>query len=149
MTTVYCIYTSAEWICSQCFTLLIVKMLLAFSEMGTDLPGSVAMPGAVGAGQVRMVGTMPGRGGKRRSTGWVILLNSVLFSYLLILCSISQFKVQFGVCKWKKYSYNVRIIHFQLCGLVVWGGWGWWGETNLIYEKCKKYFVFKYPIITT
>ncbi|XDV18649.1 hypothetical protein PO909_024296 [Leuciscus waleckii] len=37
--------------------------------MGTDLPGSVAMPGAVGAGQVRMVGTMPGRGGKRRSTG--------------------------------------------------------------------------------
>ncbi|KAK7176764.1 hypothetical protein R3I93_000872 [Phoxinus phoxinus] len=39
------------------------------SEMGTDLPGSVAMPGAVGAGQVRMAGTMPGRGGKRRSTG--------------------------------------------------------------------------------
>ncbi|XP_067257170.1 aryl hydrocarbon receptor nuclear translocator 2 isoform X1 [Chanodichthys erythropterus] len=39
------------------------------SEMGTDLPGSVAMPGAVGAGQVRMAGAMPGRGGKRRSTG--------------------------------------------------------------------------------
>ncbi|ROI48894.1 Aryl hydrocarbon receptor nuclear translocator 2 [Anabarilius grahami] len=27
------------------------------------------MPGAVGAGQVRMAGAMPGRGGKRRSTG--------------------------------------------------------------------------------
>uniref|UniRef100_A0A9J8BZ20 Aryl hydrocarbon receptor nuclear translocator 2 n=1 Tax=Cyprinus carpio carpio TaxID=630221 RepID=A0A9J8BZ20_CYPCA len=40
------------------------------SEMGTDLPGPVAMPGAVvGAGQVRMGGAMPGRGGKRRSTG--------------------------------------------------------------------------------
>ncbi|XP_016307793.1 aryl hydrocarbon receptor nuclear translocator 2-like [Sinocyclocheilus anshuiensis] len=40
------------------------------SEMGTDLPGPVVMPGAVvGAGQVRMAGTMPGRGGKRRSTG--------------------------------------------------------------------------------
>nr|QOU08722.1 aryl hydrocarbon receptor nuclear translocator 2 [Gymnocypris przewalskii] len=40
------------------------------SEMGTDLPGPVAMPGAVvGAGQVRMTGTMPGRGGKRRSAG--------------------------------------------------------------------------------
>lgn len=68
MITVYCIYTPAECMCSQCFT-LIVKMFLAFSEMGTDLPGSVAMPGAVGAGQVRMAGTMPGRGGKRRSTG--------------------------------------------------------------------------------
>uniref|UniRef100_A0A8C1X037 Aryl hydrocarbon receptor nuclear translocator 2 n=1 Tax=Cyprinus carpio TaxID=7962 RepID=A0A8C1X037_CYPCA len=43
---------------------------LALSEMGTDLPGPVAMPGAVvGAGQVRMGGAMPGRGGKRRSTG--------------------------------------------------------------------------------
>ncbi|XP_048039609.1 aryl hydrocarbon receptor nuclear translocator 2 isoform X3 [Megalobrama amblycephala] len=39
------------------------------AEMGTDLPGSVAMPGAVGTGQVRMAGAMPGRGGKRRSTG--------------------------------------------------------------------------------
>ncbi|XP_057194339.1 aryl hydrocarbon receptor nuclear translocator 2 isoform X1 [Triplophysa rosa] len=40
------------------------------SEMGTDLPGPVAMPGAVvGAGQVRMAGSMPGRGGKRRSAG--------------------------------------------------------------------------------
>ncbi|XP_042615408.1 aryl hydrocarbon receptor nuclear translocator 2 isoform X2 [Cyprinus carpio] len=40
------------------------------SEMGTDLPGPVAMPGAVvGAGQVRMGGAMPGRGGKRRSAG--------------------------------------------------------------------------------
>ncbi|KAG7468117.1 hypothetical protein MATL_G00139360 [Megalops atlanticus] len=40
------------------------------SEMGTDLPGPVAMPGAVvGAGQVRMAGAMPGRGGKRRSGG--------------------------------------------------------------------------------
>uniref|UniRef100_A0A673GMZ2 Aryl hydrocarbon receptor nuclear translocator 2 n=1 Tax=Sinocyclocheilus rhinocerous TaxID=307959 RepID=A0A673GMZ2_9TELE len=39
-------------------------------EMGTDLPGPVVMPGAVvGAGQVRMAGAMPGRGGKRRSTG--------------------------------------------------------------------------------
>ncbi|KAJ8340364.1 hypothetical protein SKAU_G00349970 [Synaphobranchus kaupii] len=40
------------------------------SEMGTELPGPVAMPGAVvGAGQVRMAGSMPGRGGKRRSGG--------------------------------------------------------------------------------
>ncbi|XP_016347374.1 aryl hydrocarbon receptor nuclear translocator 2 [Sinocyclocheilus anshuiensis] len=40
------------------------------SEMGTDLPGPVAMLGAVvGAGQVRMAGAMPGRGGKRRSAG--------------------------------------------------------------------------------
>ncbi|XP_030650264.1 aryl hydrocarbon receptor nuclear translocator 2 [Chanos chanos] len=40
------------------------------SEMGTDLPGPVAIPGAVvGTGQVRMAGTMPGRGGKRRSGG--------------------------------------------------------------------------------
>ena len=40
------------------------------AEMGTDLPGPVAMPGAVvGAGQVRMAGSMPGRGGKRRSGG--------------------------------------------------------------------------------
>uniref|UniRef100_A0A673GMU9 Aryl hydrocarbon receptor nuclear translocator 2 n=2 Tax=Sinocyclocheilus rhinocerous TaxID=307959 RepID=A0A673GMU9_9TELE len=40
-------------------------------EMGTDLPGPVVMPGAVvGAGQVRMAGAMPGRGGKRRSTGY-------------------------------------------------------------------------------
>uniref|UniRef100_A0A672P7X1 Aryl hydrocarbon receptor nuclear translocator 2-like n=1 Tax=Sinocyclocheilus grahami TaxID=75366 RepID=A0A672P7X1_SINGR len=38
--------------------------------MGTDLPGPVVMPGAVvGTGQVRMAGAMPGRGGKRRSTG--------------------------------------------------------------------------------
>ncbi|KAI3377195.1 hypothetical protein L3Q82_009107 [Scortum barcoo] len=37
--------------------------------MGSELPGSVAMPGAVGAGQVRMGGAMPGRGGKRRSGG--------------------------------------------------------------------------------
>ncbi|XP_030233034.1 aryl hydrocarbon receptor nuclear translocator 2 isoform X6 [Gadus morhua] len=37
--------------------------------MGSELPGSVAMPGAVGAGQVRMSGAVPGRGGKRRSGG--------------------------------------------------------------------------------
>ncbi|XP_040891284.1 aryl hydrocarbon receptor nuclear translocator 2 isoform X2 [Toxotes jaculatrix] len=39
------------------------------SEMGSELPGTVGMPGAVGAGQVRMGGTVPGRGGKRRSGG--------------------------------------------------------------------------------
>ncbi|KAF7648436.1 hypothetical protein LDENG_00157000 [Lucifuga dentata] len=39
------------------------------SEMGSELPGTVAMPGAVGAGQVRMSGGVPGRGGKRRSGG--------------------------------------------------------------------------------
>ncbi|KAM3624820.1 uncharacterized protein V6R79_001951 [Siganus canaliculatus] len=39
------------------------------SEMGSDLPGTVAMPGAVGGGQVRMGGSVPGRGGKRRSGG--------------------------------------------------------------------------------
>ncbi|XP_078114617.1 aryl hydrocarbon receptor nuclear translocator 2 isoform X2 [Sander vitreus] len=37
--------------------------------MGSELPGAVAMPGAVGASQVRMGGTVPGRGGKRRSGG--------------------------------------------------------------------------------
>eukprot|EP00064_Thunnus_orientalis_P002551 superscaffoldBa00000191_g2558 len=39
------------------------------SEMGSELPGTVAMAGAVGAGQVRMGGAVPGRGGKRRSGG--------------------------------------------------------------------------------
>ncbi|XP_028258464.1 aryl hydrocarbon receptor nuclear translocator 2 isoform X1 [Parambassis ranga] len=39
------------------------------SEMGSELPGTVAMPGAVGSGQVRMGGTVSGRGGKRRSAG--------------------------------------------------------------------------------
>uniref|UniRef100_A0A672SGN2 Aryl hydrocarbon receptor nuclear translocator 2 n=1 Tax=Sinocyclocheilus grahami TaxID=75366 RepID=A0A672SGN2_SINGR len=44
--------------------------VFGLSEMGTDLPGPVAMPGAVvGGGQVRMAGAMPGRGGKRRSAG--------------------------------------------------------------------------------
>nr|XP_057934294.1 aryl hydrocarbon receptor nuclear translocator 2 isoform X1 [Doryrhamphus excisus] len=39
------------------------------SEMANELPGTVAMPGAVGSGPVRMGGAMPGRGGKRRSGG--------------------------------------------------------------------------------
>ncbi|CAJ1048675.1 aryl hydrocarbon receptor nuclear translocator 2 isoform X2 [Xyrichtys novacula] len=39
------------------------------SEMGSELPGTVTMQGAVGASQVRMGGAMPGRGGKRRSGG--------------------------------------------------------------------------------
>uniref|UniRef100_A0A8C7WUX9 BHLH domain-containing protein n=1 Tax=Oryzias sinensis TaxID=183150 RepID=A0A8C7WUX9_9TELE len=39
------------------------------SKMGSELPGAVAMPGAVGSGQVRMGGAAPGRGGKRRSAG--------------------------------------------------------------------------------
>ncbi|XP_076003104.1 aryl hydrocarbon receptor nuclear translocator 2 [Genypterus blacodes] len=39
------------------------------SEMGNELPGTVAMPGTVGGSQVRMSGAMPGRGGKRRSGG--------------------------------------------------------------------------------
>ncbi|XP_031733396.1 LOW QUALITY PROTEIN: aryl hydrocarbon receptor nuclear translocator 2 [Anarrhichthys ocellatus] len=39
------------------------------SEMGSELPGTVAMPGAVGGGPVRMGGAVPGRGGKRRSGG--------------------------------------------------------------------------------
>lgn len=40
------------------------------SEMGNDLPGTGVIPGSVGAGQVRMGGTIPGsRGGKRRSGG--------------------------------------------------------------------------------
>uniref|UniRef100_A0A8D3D0Z0 Aryl-hydrocarbon receptor nuclear translocator 2 n=1 Tax=Scophthalmus maximus TaxID=52904 RepID=A0A8D3D0Z0_SCOMX len=37
--------------------------------MGSELPGTVGMAGAVGAGQVRMGGAVPGRGGKRRSGG--------------------------------------------------------------------------------
>uniref|UniRef100_A0A672GGE0 Aryl hydrocarbon receptor nuclear translocator 2 n=1 Tax=Salarias fasciatus TaxID=181472 RepID=A0A672GGE0_SALFA len=37
--------------------------------MGSELPGTVAMPGAVGSGQVRMGGAVAGRGGKRRSGG--------------------------------------------------------------------------------
>ncbi|CAG5850857.1 aryl hydrocarbon receptor nuclear translocator 2 [Menidia menidia] len=39
------------------------------SEMGGELPGTVAMAGAVGSSQVRMGGTVSGRGGKRRSGG--------------------------------------------------------------------------------
>ncbi|XP_053278099.1 aryl hydrocarbon receptor nuclear translocator 2 isoform X2 [Pleuronectes platessa] len=39
------------------------------SEMGSELPVTVGMPGAVGAGQVRMGGAVAGRGGKRRSGG--------------------------------------------------------------------------------
>ncbi|XP_060899051.1 aryl hydrocarbon receptor nuclear translocator 2 [Labrus mixtus] len=39
------------------------------SEIGSELPGSVPMQGAVGTSQVRMGGAMPGRGGKRRSGG--------------------------------------------------------------------------------
>ncbi|XP_077374401.1 aryl hydrocarbon receptor nuclear translocator 2 isoform X2 [Festucalex cinctus] len=39
------------------------------SEMGSELPGTVVMPGAVGSGPVRMGGSVPGRGGKRRSGG--------------------------------------------------------------------------------
>ncbi|XP_051776392.1 aryl hydrocarbon receptor nuclear translocator 2 isoform X2 [Erpetoichthys calabaricus] len=40
------------------------------SEMATDIPGAGALPGAaVAAGQVRMAGAMPARGGKRRSGG--------------------------------------------------------------------------------
>ncbi|XP_041841694.1 aryl hydrocarbon receptor nuclear translocator 2 isoform X1 [Melanotaenia boesemani] len=39
------------------------------SEMGSELPGTVAMPGAVGSSQVRMGGAVSGRGGKRRSGG--------------------------------------------------------------------------------
>uniref|UniRef100_A0A3Q3S308 Aryl hydrocarbon receptor nuclear translocator 2 n=1 Tax=Mastacembelus armatus TaxID=205130 RepID=A0A3Q3S308_9TELE len=35
----------------------------------SELPGTVAMPGAVGSSQVRMSGAVPGRGGKRRSGG--------------------------------------------------------------------------------
>lgn len=44
-------------------------VLLLSPEMGSELPGAVAMPGAVGSGQVRMGGAAPGRGGKRRSAG--------------------------------------------------------------------------------
>ncbi|XP_054878384.1 aryl hydrocarbon receptor nuclear translocator 2 isoform X2 [Poeciliopsis prolifica] len=39
------------------------------SEIASDLPGPVAMPGGVGSGQVRMAGAVSGRGGKRRSGG--------------------------------------------------------------------------------
>lgn len=48
---------------------LVLTLLLCPPEMGSELPGTVAMPGAVGAGQVRMGGAVPGRGGKRRSGG--------------------------------------------------------------------------------
>ncbi|XP_061671590.1 aryl hydrocarbon receptor nuclear translocator 2 isoform X3 [Syngnathoides biaculeatus] len=37
--------------------------------MGSELPGTVVMPGAVGSGPVRIGGSVPGRGGKRRSGG--------------------------------------------------------------------------------
>ncbi|XP_015198430.1 aryl hydrocarbon receptor nuclear translocator 2 isoform X4 [Lepisosteus oculatus] len=40
------------------------------TEMATEIPGPVALPGApVNAGQVRMTGSIPTRGGKRRSGG--------------------------------------------------------------------------------
>lgn len=54
-------------------------------EMGSELPGTVTMPGAVGAGQVRMGGTVPGRGGKRRSGGWVSCNSRVLNTLLQFL----------------------------------------------------------------
>lgn len=38
-------------------------------EMGSELPGAVSMPGAVGSGPVRMGGAVTGRAGKRRSAG--------------------------------------------------------------------------------
>lgn len=63
--------------------------------MGSELPGTVTMPGAVGAGQVRMGGTVPGRGGKRRSGGWVsyttdalLILVLLLFIFLSDFCSM-------------------------------------------------------------
>uniref|UniRef100_A0A3Q2ZVR7 Aryl-hydrocarbon receptor nuclear translocator 2 n=1 Tax=Kryptolebias marmoratus TaxID=37003 RepID=A0A3Q2ZVR7_KRYMA len=39
------------------------------TEMGSELPGAVSMPGAVGSGPVRMGGAVAGRAGKRRSAG--------------------------------------------------------------------------------
>ncbi|XP_027870668.1 aryl hydrocarbon receptor nuclear translocator 2 isoform X2 [Xiphophorus couchianus] len=39
------------------------------SEIASELPGPVVMPGGVGSGQVRMAGAVSGRGGKRRSGG--------------------------------------------------------------------------------
>lgn len=54
------------------FSCFLKKKFYPPSEMGNDLPGTGVIPGAVGAGQVRMGGTMPGsRGGKRRSGGYV------------------------------------------------------------------------------
>uniref|UniRef100_A0AAX7VHP9 Aryl hydrocarbon receptor nuclear translocator 2 n=1 Tax=Astatotilapia calliptera TaxID=8154 RepID=A0AAX7VHP9_ASTCA len=47
----------------------LVLPLLYLPEMGSELPGTVSMPGAVGSGPVRMGGAVPGRGGKRRSGG--------------------------------------------------------------------------------
>ncbi|KAI1235167.1 hypothetical protein IHE44_0002802 [Lamprotornis superbus] len=41
---------------------------IAYIEMASDIPGSVALPVApMASGQVRMAGSMPSRGGKRRS----------------------------------------------------------------------------------
>lgn len=65
---------NAAVIQSQCHTMSNAMFscgtFLCPPEMGSELPGPVTMPGAVvGAGQVRMGGAMPGRGGKRRSGG--------------------------------------------------------------------------------
>uniref|UniRef100_A0A672SGH4 Aryl hydrocarbon receptor nuclear translocator 2 n=1 Tax=Sinocyclocheilus grahami TaxID=75366 RepID=A0A672SGH4_SINGR len=58
------------YVCEVSVSVVDGEDVFGLSEMGTDLPGPVAMPGAVvGGGQVRMAGAMPGRGGKRRSAG--------------------------------------------------------------------------------
>lgn len=59
--------------------------------MGSELPGTVTMPGAVGAGQVRMGGTVPGRGGKRRSGGWVPYTTDALLILVLFFFFLSDF----------------------------------------------------------
>lgn len=48
---------------------LLLILLFYLPEIGTELPGTIAMAGAVGAGQVRIGGNVTGRGGKRRSGG--------------------------------------------------------------------------------
>nr|XP_019935640.1 PREDICTED: aryl hydrocarbon receptor nuclear translocator 2 isoform X3 [Paralichthys olivaceus] len=54
---------------TSCWLCFCMPFMLLCCEMGSELPGTVGMPGAVGAGQVRMGGAVPGRGGKRRSGG--------------------------------------------------------------------------------
>lgn len=87
---------NAAVIQSQCHTMTNAMFscgtfsLSPVPEMGSELPGPVTMPGAVvGAGQVRMGGAMPGRGGKRRSGGWVLFYICILPTRLFHWCSRS------------------------------------------------------------
>lgn len=65
-----CVWCKLKSFPEVCVIQQLLLCLVHDTEMASDIPGPVTLPGApVGAGQVRMAGSMPGRGGKRRSGG--------------------------------------------------------------------------------